>query len=90
MKTTVNRLSTHQNAKVFAVLFALTSLVFLVPFALIAVVAGPRGSGPGLVFIVLMPLLYLVIGYLMVAFSCWLYNVMVPHIGGIEFESDSA
>lgn len=89
MKITVNRLSTHQNAKVFAVLFALTSLVFIVPFALFAMAAGPEGSGPGLVFIVLMPILYLVIGYLMVAIGCWLYNVMVPHIGGIEFESDS-
>jgi hypothetical protein len=30
--------------------------------------------------------IYLIFGYLMVAVSCWFYNVMFKYVGGIEFE----
>ncbi len=87
MKRQIERFSPHQNGKVFAVLMALSSLVFVVPFMLIASLAGPRGMGPPMFMFVLFPLIYLVLGYVFVAIGCAIYNVMYKYIGGIEFEA---
>jgi hypothetical protein len=90
MKTQIKRFSPHQNAKVFAVLMALGSLVFLVPFMLLVYSSAPKGSNTIPLFMfVFFPIFYLVFGYLMVAVGCWLYNVMFEHIGGIEYEARS-
>lgn len=87
MKQQVQRFSPHQNGKVFAVLMTLSSCIFLVPMALITAALAPAGSGPsGFIFLV-MPLIYLIFGYLSVALGCVIYNVMFKYIGGIEFES---
>jgi hypothetical protein len=37
-----------------------------------------------------LPLFYLVLGYIMVAVACWIYNRMFRFVGGIEFEARSA
>ena len=86
MKVQVQRFSPHQNGKVFAVLMALASLVFVVPFMLIASIAAPSGQSFPFLMILVFPIMYLVLGYLSVAVGCWLYNAMFKHIGGIEFE----
>lgn len=87
MKQQVAKLSPHQNGKVFAILMALSSLVFIVPFGLFAVVSAPAGArGPMFMFLV-MPLIYLVFGYVSIAIGCAVYNYMFKYIGGIEFES---
>jgi hypothetical protein len=90
MKQQVARFSPHQNGKVFAVLMAVSSLVFLVPFGLIAVASAPEGAkAPFLMFLAL-PLLYLVLGYASVAVGCAFYNFMFKYVGGIEFEVEAA
>jgi hypothetical protein len=88
MKQQIERFSPHQNAKVFAVLMALSSLLIVVPILLIGSLLGPRGMGPPFFMAVLFPLLYLVIGYVTVIVGCLLYNVMYKYIGGIEFEAN--
>jgi Zn-dependent protease with chaperone function len=90
MKQQVIRLSPHQNGKVFAVLMAVSSLVFVFPFMLLVGLAAPPQSGPPLLVLVLLPLFYLVLGYIMVAVACWIYNRMFRFVGGIEFEARSA
>ncbi len=90
MKTRIEKFSVHQNGKVFAVLMAVSCLVFVVPFLLIATFTGPQGSGFPMLMIIMFPVLYLVFGYLMVAAGCWVYNIVVKYTGGIEFESRSA
>lgn len=87
MKKQIARFSPHQNAKVFAVLMAVSSLVFLVPFMLMATSFGPKGSAPPAFFFLAVPLGYLVFGYVSVVIGCWFYNLMFRYIGGIEFES---
>lgn len=88
MKQQVSRLSPHQNGKVFGVLMAISSLVFLVPFFLIFSATVPPGTGgPPAFMILIMPVMYLVIGYLSVAIGCALYNFMFRYLGGIEFEA---
>ena len=88
MKNQIERFSPHQNAKVFAVLMALSSLLFVVPIVLIGTLVGPRGMGPPFLMAVLLPLLYLVIGYVTVTVGCLLYNFMYKYIGGIEFDAN--
>lgn len=92
MKTQIKRLSPHQNGKVFGVLMAVSSLVFLMPMFLVMTLTmptvDPHGGPvyfPQFMFL-LMPLFYLVFGYLFVAVGCLAYNFFVKYIGGIEFE----
>lgn len=87
MKTQIQRFSPHQNAKVFAILMAVSSLVFVVPFMLISMMAAPQGAqAMPLLMVVLFPVIYLIMGYVMVVVGCWLYNLMFKYVGGIEFE----
>ncbi|MCM2307991.1 MAG: hypothetical protein NDI91_11085 [Sulfuritalea sp.] len=94
MKVQIARLSPHQNAKVFAVLMALSSLLFVVPmgiaFLFIPTGVDPQGNpipGPPMFLFLLFPLLYLVMGYVMVVVACVFYNFMFKYVGGIEYES---
>ena len=89
MKHQIERFSPHQNAKVFAVLMALSSLVLLVPFFGFTYISAPPQARPPLWFVVFMPVLYLVFGYVMVVVGCWFYNIMFRYIGGIEFTTRS-
>jgi drug/metabolite transporter (DMT)-like permease len=89
MKQQVARLSPHQNGKVFAVLMALGSLVFLVPFSAVFWFAPADPNAPPAWLFLLFPVIYLIMGYISVAVGCWLYNVMFKYIGGIEFEAKS-
>lgn len=87
MKQQIARFSPHQNGKVFAILMMVCSLVFVVPFVLIAFIAAPTGAKPPMLFFLAMPIFYLVMGYVSVAIGCAIYNAMFRHIGGIEFEA---
>jgi len=81
-------MGTKQTAKVCAIMYAVMGLVY----SIIGIFMVIFGSGPvriqGIVFI-LMPILLVVMGYLMVAFSCWFYNKVAARMGGIEFELTS-
>lgn len=89
MKQQVVRFSPHQNGKVFAVLSAVGSLVILVPMFLLFSVIAPSQARASLVMLLTMPLMYLVLGYAMVAIACALYNFMFRYVGGIEFEFET-
>ncbi len=86
MKQQIARFSPHQNAKVMAVMMAVTSLIFLIPFVLLATVFGAGRAAP-LWMIIVAPLFYLVIGYISMVIGCAIYNVLVPFTGGIEYET---
>jgi len=93
MKIQISRFSPHQNAKVFSILMAVVSLLFVVPmfiaFSFIPLGVDARGNPvePPPAFLVLVfPILYLVMGYIMVVIGCWLYNFISKYVGGIEYE----
>ncbi len=94
MKAQIKRLSPHQNAKVFAVMMALFSLVFMLPFFFISMAAMPHmgGDANAVIFpttmVVAMPLIYLVFTYVGVFIACMVYNVVAKYIGGFEFILD--
>jgi len=86
MKQQVVRFSPHQNGKVMAVMMAVTSLIFVIPFALIGSMLGLGRAGPSIWMIVVAPVFYLVFTYVAIVIACALYNVLVPFIGGLEYE----
>ena len=86
MKTQVTRLSPHQNGKVFGVLTAVVSLIFLIPVFLIMSLVPGEAKLPIWAILVL-PVVYLVFTYIGTLIACALYNVIVPMVGGIEYDS---
>jgi ABC-type Na+ efflux pump permease subunit len=95
MKVQIARFSPHQNGKVFGVLMALGSLVFVIPMvalsSLMPAVTDAQGNPipqPPVMLFLLFPVIYLVMGYIMVAIGCAIYNFMFRFIGGIEYESE--
>lgn len=88
MKQQIVRLSPHQNAKVFAVLMAVGSLVFLVPFFIFASIVAPAEQAPPIWMVLLFPIVYLILGYITVIAGCALYNFMYWYIGGFEYTAN--
>lgn len=91
MKQQVTRLSPHQNAKVFGVLTAIGSLVFIIPFFVVFAAALPAGTpgAPPAFMLLIAPVFYLFFGYVSVAVGCLLYNFMFTYVGGIEYEASA-
>jgi hypothetical protein len=89
MKQQISRLSPHQNGKVAAVLGAITSLIFMVPIFLIGSLAGASEKMP-LWSIFILPVIYLIVGYIFTVIACALYNVVAPMTGGIEYDSNAS
>lgn len=93
MKKQISHLSPFQNAKVFAVLMAVSSLVIFLPFMLISMLMTPSTTPDGqpihfpfFMFLV-MPVFQLIFGFIMVLISCALYNWVSKFTGGFEFEA---
>ena len=89
MKIEIRHLSPHQNAKVFAVIMTLGSLVFMLPFMVISTAMMPSGASFPWTMLLVMPVAYLVLGYLMTLVSCAFYNLMVRFTGGFEFTTET-
>ena len=89
MKQQISRLSPHQNGKVAAVLGAITSLILMVPIFLIGSLAGASEKMP-LWSIFILPVIYLIVGYIFTVIGCALYNVVAPMTGGIEYDSNAS
>lgn len=88
MKQQIIRLSPHQNGKVFGVLMAAYSLIFFLPMFFIIILMGPeQGASSGYMFL-LLPVIYLVTGYVSIAIGCVIYNFAFKFLGGIEFEAN--
>lgn len=87
----LKRIDPVQAAKVAAVIYFLISLVFLLPIMLIGQVTGGSGFseafglGIGMAILVL-PVVYAVLGFVVVAISCLIYNLVAGWVGGIEVE----
>ena len=90
MKHQIARLSPHQNAKVAAILWALISLLFVVPmFLVLTLTAPPQARHDPLAnyFMFALPFIYLIVAYIGVLLVCAIYNFLFRFIGGFEFES---
>jgi len=85
----IRRFGIGQTAKVVAVLYALMGLVF-VPIFLVANRFSPNQTGLGTGFVVAIPIIYGVLGFIFTALGCAIYNLVAGWVGGIEVELDGA
>lgn len=84
MKKQITEVSGHQTSKVFAAMY----FVMTLPFILIGLVGlAFKGHGvhfPSMLFF-LLPFIYCILGYIFTRFACFLYNFIAKRIGGVEF-----
>ncbi len=85
MRKRIKRIAPVQLGKLLAVVYALFSII-IVPFMLIVTLATPKGNGPGWIFILIMPVLYIVMGFIGGIISAFIYNFSAKFVGGIEIE----
>ena len=84
MKVQINHVSPIQTAKVISVLYFIVSIPFIAIFALISLIMPGKSSGFSF-FMILLPVLYLVLGFIFTAIAAWIYNLVASWVGGIEF-----
>jgi len=89
----IKKFGVLQTAKIAAVMYFAISLIFVIPFGLITLIAGATGGREGAagaifggVFIIFMPIIYAVMGFVFVALGCLFYNLIAKYVGGIEIE----
>jgi hypothetical protein len=85
MKKQIVNISKLQTAKVTAVLYLIISLPIVLMMMIPMLIAQPEGSKISLGFLVAMPVLYAVFGFLFTLLGAWIYNGVASLIGGIEF-----
>ena len=87
MRKQIVYISPLQGAKVFAALFFVTTLPFVL-FMLATFAAVPGPKPPFFIgFMLAMPFLYALFGFLLVLFGAWAYNAIAKRLGGFEFIS---
>ena len=94
MKIRIVRVSPHQNAKVFGILMGSMTLIAAIPmfFVMLSIPTGVDRNGnpmapPPAWLALLLPVVYLIMGYLMAIIGCWLYNLVARFVGGVEYET---
>jgi ABC-type multidrug transport system fused ATPase/permease subunit len=92
MKKQIKRLSPHQNGKVFAVLMTISAILMFIPMAIVIYFVGSQvdqNSKPvelPIFMFAIMPIFYLLFGYIFIAIGCAIYNFVYRFVGGFEFE----
>lgn len=89
MEQRIRRFGVGQTAKVLGVLYGLLGLVFT-PFFFLMSAASPDSFPFGFGFAILFPVMYAVMGFIMVALGCALYNLVAGWVGGIEVELETS
>ena len=83
MKKQIINVSVLQTAKVAAAMYFVISLPLVVIMMLTTMATG--GAGPGILFMILAPVFYVIFGFIFTAVSAWIYNIVAGRVGGIEF-----
>ena len=89
----IKKIGVYQTAKVAAIIYFLLAAVFMIPFGLLTSFIGndevpgiPFGGG---LFFIFLPILYGLIGFIMTAVACLIYNLVSNWTGGIEVEFET-
>jgi hypothetical protein len=93
----IKRIGVLQTAKLAAILYFIFSAIIMIPIGLISIFAGSAfGGGSGLfggifggTFMIIMPIIYAVLGFIFVAIACLIYNLVAKFVGGIEIELEN-
>ena len=92
--TQIKRIGIKQTAKVSAVFYFIFSLLFVVPMSVMTIIFGTIGDNKtnilgatfGGILLIIVPLIYSVMGFTMVALFSFIYNQIAKRVGGIEIE----
>ena len=92
---TIRRFSVMKTATVAAVMYVVIVAIFVIPFGILAVAFGRGDAGAGvgvsfLVFGLFAAVLYGVIGWVITAIACAVYNLAAGWVGGIEVQVDQS
>jgi hypothetical protein len=93
----IRRFGVVRTSNVFAILYFLITLIFVIPFVLVLAAAGPITTtdqfgntttigGGSWIFLLLIPFLYAALGWIFTAIFCLLYNLASRFTGGIEVD----
>ncbi len=89
----IKRFSPHKTALTLACVMALSSLILIFPMSMVFMampMMGPDGNSvsPSMPFgmLLIMPVLYLIMGYIMTLIGALIYNLVAKVTGGIQFE----
>lgn len=85
MKKQIVNISPLQTAKVFALLYFVLSIP-LVGLMSISFLASPAPK-PAMGLLILLPVFYLIFGFIFTAIGAWVYNLVAKWVGGIEYIS---
>lgn len=89
MKKRLTHISPLQLGIVLGILYGIVSLI-IVPFLFLAAMFGPRGTGMGAIFVIFLPVLYAVLGFIGGVISAFVYNIVAQWTGGVEFTTSDA
>lgn len=84
MKKRLTYISPLQLGIVLAVLYGIVSLI-AVPFLLLGTLFGRTGAGLGFFFIIFIPVMYAIFGFIGGVIMGFVYNVVAKWTGGIEY-----
>ena len=92
---TIRRFSVMKTATVVAVMYVVIVAIFVIPFGILALAFGSGDSGAStgvgfLVFGLLAAVVYGVIGWIITAIACAIYNLVAGWVGGIEVQVDQS
>jgi hypothetical protein len=73
---------------VLALVYGLISLI-LVPFLLLGAMFGPHG-GFDAIFVIFLPIVYAVVGFIGGVLSAFVYNIVAKWSGGVEYIATEA
>ena len=84
LKKRIVHISALQAAKVSALLYLVISIPIVALMALGSMTSSTPNKIP-IFILVLMPILYMVVGFIFSAISAWIYNLIAKWVGGIEY-----
>ena len=90
----VKRFGIYQTAKFSAALYFIVTAIMMIPLGFMILATdiamgdnlGAFGAAFGMGFLFIIPFIYAVISFVMVAISCLIYNGVAHCVGGIEIE----
>ncbi len=85
MAQRIRNIDPVQAAKVVAVLYLIVGLV-LIPIFLFLTFMDSNAFGLGMGFMIFIPVMYAVVGFISTIVMCALYNLVAGWVGGIEVE----
>jgi hypothetical protein len=85
----IRRFGIGQTAKVIGVLYTLIGLILLPIFLVVAMIS-PNGTQFGTGFALALPIIYGIMGFIVTAIGCAVYNLVAGWVGGVEVELEGA